>query len=274
MANPEEVLRLKLELAQAQNKISRLDQELAQTRLVSHSGRVTPALGSDPDFPGSLTTSVSPVAVRYPVGSGMNAPVKPSFSREQSWMAADDTRSDMVDPLSLGGGNRARGIWNSNKSVFTNPFPQVSTTMTDEARSASAPWASSRSGSQAPYDPSFAPAVDAYRSDRIASEHDVMRPAGRRGNRYDGRFGQPNNFSGGYGAYGMAPGQYDATNAYVNGPPAPMASNMGMNLYPLASYPQQSVGTTLSPHATEFTSAGVPWKTEVRFEPILIVCFN
>src|SRR3954451_12854900 len=46
IAGPDEVLRLKLELAQAQNKISRLDQELAQTRLVSHSGRVTPALGS------------------------------------------------------------------------------------------------------------------------------------------------------------------------------------------------------------------------------------
>ncbi|KAK0626141.1 armadillo-type protein [Immersiella caudata] len=264
MNSPEELMRLKIELAQAQNKISRLDQELAQTRLVSHSGRVTPALGSEPDFPTSLTTSVSPVAVRYPVGSGMNAPIKPSFSREQSWMAPDDTRSDMVDPLPLGGGNRNRGIWSSNKSVFTNPFPQVPatmpTTMADEARAL--PWAANRSASQAPYDAPFAPAVDAYRSDRMASEQDVMRPAGRRGNRYDSRFGQPTNFGGGYSGYGMVPGQYDAGNAYASGPPAPMPGNMGMNLYPPASYAQQPVGTTLSPHATEFTSAGVPWKTE------------
>ncbi|KAK0651346.1 armadillo-type protein [Cercophora newfieldiana] len=257
---PEEVLRLKLELAQAQNKISRLDQELAQTRLVSHSGRVTPALGSEPDFAGPLASSVSPVASRFPVSNGMNVPVKQSFSREQSWMAPDDNRSDIVDPLSIGGGNRTRGIWNTNKSVFTNPFPQVSAPIADETRSVA--WGgSSRSGSQAPYESSFSPAVDPYRSDRMPSEHDVMRPAGRRATRYDNRFGQPNNFSSGY-AYGMAPTQYEGANAYVGGPPASMSSSMGMNLYPPASYQQQPIGTTLSPHATEFTSAGAPWKTE------------
>jgi len=256
---PEEVLRLKLELAQAQNKITRLDQELAQTRLVSHSGRVTPALGSEPDFPGPITTSVSPVASRFPAGLGMPAPIKQQqpFGREQSWMIPDDSRSDMADPVSLLGANRSKGIWNTNKPIFSNPFPPIPTTMTEESRVV--PWGSSRPGNQPPYESSFAPAVDAYRTDRMPSDHDAMRPAGRRGNRYDSRFGQPSNFS--YGNYGMPPSQYETAAPYIGAPSPSMTGTMGMGLYP--PYQQQPVGTTLSPHATEFTSGGVPWKTEV-----------
>lgn len=254
----DEILRLKLELAQAQTKISRLDQELAQTRLVKlESGRSTPALVADPDF---LPAPIgSPVASRVSNVAPLGIPPKMPLIREHNWMPQDDTRSDTGDSLSTGGFNRARGIWNNNKPAFSNPYPQ-NQMMGDGPQSV--PWPNTRTMNTS-YEPTFAPSgMDMYRQDRMVPDHEVMRPMGRRGNRYDNRYASSNNFGGGFNGYNnMGAGQYEPAGGYSTGPQGAMAGSMGMGLYP--PYQEQPVGTALSPHATEFTATGAPWKTEV-----------
>ncbi|KAK3321134.1 armadillo-type protein [Cercophora scortea] len=274
-ATAEELLRLKLELAQAQNKISRLDQELAQTRLVTHdSGCVTPGLSSEPDFQATVASSeyttayagtLSPVASRMASGAAFNnIPNKAPFSRDQTWVAQDDTRSDTSDPLSAGGLSRARGIWNNNKPAYVNPFPQGPLPVTDGPQTA--PWANSRANNNQIYDAPFVPStMETFRQDRMTSDQEMMRPAGRRVNRYDNRFGASNNFSGGYAGYNMGPSQFEPTTSYANAVPGHIPGNMGISGgmgMGFPPYQQQPVGTPLSPHATEFTSAAAPWKTE------------
>ncbi|KAK0705111.1 armadillo-type protein [Lasiosphaeris hirsuta] len=257
-----EVMRLKHELAQAQSKISILDHELAQTRLATQdSGRITPVFVTEPEYRAIIGTTVSPVAPRVPVGPAFSASIKPPFSREHSWMVQDDARSDTSDTLSAGVPNRVRGIW-SNKPAFTPscPHPSSSMPITDDTRGG--PWASSRPMHlPTNFEQSFvAPSVEPYRPERISPDHEMARPAGRRGNRYDTRFGQANNFGGGFNAYNIGPAQYESGTGFAGGPPGAMSGGMGLGLYP--PFQQQSAGTPLSPHATEFTSAGVPWKTE------------
>lgn len=258
-AAAEEILRLKLELAQAQTKITRLDRELAQTRLASQeAGRATPAL-TEPDFLPSISAiSASPAASRISGGSAINIPGKISFVRENNWMTQDEARSDISDSLSAGGFNRARGIWNNNKAAFANPFPQNQAVIDGTQP---LPWPNSRTVNP-DFDSSFATSgMDMYRQDRVVPEHDVVRPMGRRGHRYDNRYGFSNNFAGGFGGFNMGAGPYESVVGYGTGPQAAMAGGMGMGLCP--PYQQQPVGTALSPHATEFTSAGAPWKAEV-----------
>jgi hypothetical protein len=255
----EEVLRLKLELAQAQNKISRLDHELANTRIVNpDSEGTTAALAPEQDYSSVAAPSVSPTASRISGGSmALNASNKlPPFSREHSWIAQDDAPSDIGEALPATGFNRPRGIWNNYKSAFGTPFPQGQAMM-DGAQPV--PWGNNRISN---YEPQFAPSgMDLYRQDRIVPDQDVMRPVGRRGNRYDNRYGSSNNFGGGFGNYGMGPAPYELGHGYSTGPQSMMGSGMGMGMY--SPYQQQPVGTALSPHATEFTSLGAPWKGEV-----------
>ncbi|KAL2264273.1 hypothetical protein VTK26DRAFT_8476 [Humicola hyalothermophila] len=255
----EEILRLKLELAQAQNKISRLDQELAQTRLVSlESGRTTPAIVTDSEYLPAVAPIASPSAAsRISSVAPLGIPAKMPFIRENHWMPQDDTRSDTSDSLSAGGFNRARGIWNNSKPAFSNPYPQGQA-MGDGPQAV--PWPNSRTMNTG-FEPTFAPpGMDMYRQDRMVPDHEMIRPAGRRGNRYDNRFGPSNNFGGGFNGYNMAAGHYESVPGYSTGPQGGIAGGMGMGLYPPCQ--GQPVGTTLSPHATEFTSTGAPWKTE------------
>ncbi|KAL2136714.1 hypothetical protein VTI74DRAFT_2125 [Chaetomium olivicolor] len=255
-ATTEEILRLKLELAQAQNKISRLDQELSQTRAAGQeSGRATPVHFVERDFSSVLPPSASPATSR--IGTGalvLNAPSKlPPFSREHSWAAQDDVRSDAGEVLAAGGFNRGRGIWNNNKPAYGNAFTQGQVPV-DGGQSL--PWPNSRNPS---YEPAFPPSgMDMYRQDRMAPDHEVMRPMGRRGNRYDNRFG-PSNYGGGYGNFNMGPTPYELAQGFSAGPQGMMGSGMAMGLY--SPYPPQSVGTALSPHATEFTTCST-WKAE------------
>ena len=265
----EELLRLKLELAQAQNRISRLDHELAQTRLVTQdSGRGTPGLVSEPDFSMPLSSadfsngmapSASPNAPRMGQGPVFNAPSKLPYSREPAWAAQDDTRSDTSDAMSSGALARTRGIWNNNSSKpgFYTPFQAGQMTAGDN-NSHSAPWLNnntSRVCTQPP-EPWLAPmGVDAYRPDRIISEQEMTRPAGRRANRYDNRYS-------GYSGFSGAPVQYQSAPDYTGTMQGTMSNGIGAGLF--SPYQQQPVGTPLSPHATEFTSAAPPWKSEVR----------
>ena len=261
----EEVLRLKLELAQAQNKISRLDHELAHTRLVNPEGEsTTPALVPEPDYSSMIAPSASPVASRIHAGGlALNAPGKmPAFSsREHTWMTPDEGASDIGDSLPTTGLNRPRGIWNNNRSTFGAPFPQGQVMM-DGGHPA--PWGGT--SRVASYEPTFAPSgMDLYRQDRMGPDQDVMRPMGRRGSRYDNRYGSSNNFGGGFSSY-MSPTPYELAQGYPTGPQSMMGGGMGMGMY--SPYQQQPVGTALSPHATEFTSIGASWKGEVSQMPM------
>ncbi|KAM7184120.1 meiotic coiled-coil protein 2 [Rhypophila sp. PSN 637] len=257
-----EVLRLKQELAQAQANISSLKQEITQTRGLytqESSGCVTPL---DVEFPPSR--GISPAPLRIPLATGaFGLPNKAPFSRDYGWVPQDDTRSDTSDQLSAGGLGRARGIWNTtNKLGFPNPTPfaQADLAMGEGPNQAS--WMNNRGNPG--YESSFAQQpMDAYRPDRTAAaEHEIIRPVGRRGGRHEGRFQGPTNYSNGYTGYNLAPTQYDAAPGYPAAIQNTMSNGMGVGMY--SPYQQQSVGTSLSPHATEFTSAAAPpWKNEV-----------
>ena len=261
----EEVLRLKLELAQAQNKISRLDHELAQSRLAGQaSGRATPAVTSDLDIVPGIG---SPGTSRGPTHTYQPMPKAPIVG-DNAWIQQqDDCRSDVSDSVPSVSLGRGRPGWNNNKPGFQNVYPQGASHGSDGQHTV--PWPNNRNNSFG--DACYAPpaTIDHYRSDRMTPDHEVMRPsAGRRGSRYDNRFGTNPGYASGYPGYNTAPGQYESSSAYAGGAPGALpGGGAGMNIY--TGYPQQPVGTPLSPHATEFTAAGAPWKAEVRINHAL-----
>lgn len=285
-AATDEVLRLKLELAKAQNHISRVEQELVHTRREQQdSGRATPIMSSDSDFVGGAPL-VDPIGSKPSGNSSLSGFPKPQFSQANNWQGPvpDDCRSDVSDPLSATGfNNRARGIWNNNggKTGYQNSFapPPQPIPMQDAVQVGN--WSQPRNqGFMEQNISSYpAPAMDGYRGDRYSQEPDLSRAGnGRRGSRYDNRYGGQS-YGSGYGGYnmgGMGQSQYDAASSYGGGPPSSMSGGS------MAMFPQygQPVGTPLSPHATEFTSASVSsWKPEVsshpsaRHEPDLVADF-
>lgn len=235
----EEVLRLKLQLAQAQTHITKLDHELAQTRTAS----------TEPELQGF---AVPPRGVCPPI-------------RESAWATQDDARSDTSDALSATAFNRARGIWGISKPSYNNPVPHPHSGEPSPANWFGRGFNQGYMEPNGPYQ-----MADGYRGDRITPDSDMLMRStgGRRGNRYDTRINTPQPFNNGYGGYpgpgGPAGpgGQYEPMSGPMptgpmNPPPGPGPMSMGM-------YPQyqQSVGTPLSPHASEFTSKSA-WKTEV-----------
>jgi len=261
-ATTEELLRLKLELAQAQNKISRLDHELAQSRIAqSESGRVTPVISPGSEYP--VNGGLEPFGSRIAGGLGA-APgaSKTMFSRESPgpWQAPDDLQAEATEclPTGAGGFQRSRGIWGGGKSALQNTFASGPVPMGDNGQTT--PWQSGPGymdpNATSSYGP---PLMDGYRTDRLNPDHEMMRPPAARRGRYDNRFGSPHGFGAGYSSYNLGPGQYDS---YAPGPASQMPSNMPMNMYP--QYQQQAGGSGLSPHATEFTSnVGAAWRTDV-----------
>lgn len=217
-----EVLRLKLQLAHAQNQISKLDQELAQSR----------PLETEPPIQGSVAGRIS-------------API----SRDSPWPTAEDTHSDASDSMSTSAFNRARGMWSQPKPQFGNSTLQAEPTP--------AHWLGGRP-SQDYNDPCLPfSSSDSYRSERMPSDAEMPpRQAGnRRGNRYDNRMSGPA-FG---GSYGGSVSQFDPMNGNPIGA-HPTQQSMGIAMYP--AYQQSPMGTTLSPHASEFTSK-TAWKNEV-----------
>ncbi|KAJ3477413.1 hypothetical protein NLG97_g8847 [Lecanicillium saksenae] len=231
-----EVLRLKLQLAQAQNQISKLDQELAQSRT------------SEPDS----TTSGSAAGRR-------SAPA----SRDSPWPITEDSHSDTSDTLSSSAFSRARGIWGQPKPNLSNQTGQPNAMEPTN-------WLGGRATQNFPEPGMPYPAGEGFR-DRIAQEADSMNRTGnpRRGSRYDNR-GAPSGF---VSAHGAGANYFDPMGNNLNGPAITMnhpQANSGMIMYP--QYQQQAPGTALSPHASEFTSkAG--WKNE-KYIVDKIVCNN
>ncbi|KAI1427538.1 armadillo-type protein [Xylaria sp. FL1777] len=263
----EEVMRLKFELAQAQNKITRLDQELASTRH-GHFGLDQP-------------TSISPVDTGFSGGNQSAPPVSRTTSIHPAntntqyisrdgghpWSGYDDSRSDTSDALSATGFNRSRNIWGGMKqtprAIGPNGLPPSEMPQ-------NGPWIG-RAASHSYVEPSMSydPATTGnLRPERLTPDFDfTTKPLGsRRGNRYDTRFGGQS-FGGttqsyssqGYGGYAYPQGQYDPGAITSGG----SQNSMGPGVYP--SYQPTPVGTPLSPLASEFTSmsgSAGPWKSE------------
>lgn len=258
----EEVLRLKLQLAQAQNKITRLDHELAQSRHTRPG--LEHAMGGSPldaDFPSGFQVP-PPNPSRVPGPTTLGVSTQQAIGREggHSWSTFDDSRSDTSDALSATGFNRSRNIWGPSKSAqgsFQGGFPGPDLHQNNQ-------W-SGRGASQGYMDHSltYEPAASGgYRGDRLTPDYDMtIRPAGnRRNNRIDNRLGMPafsaqSGFGGGYN-YGS--GQYGSD----HGMPGPTPAPTGSGIY--STYQPTAVGTPLSPLASEFTSVtgSAPWKSE------------
>jgi hypothetical protein len=247
-AAADEVNRLKLELEQAQNKISHLE---AQTRLTD-SGRATPVGGVEMPVPS--------------IGMPMNRPVAPNpsnpgisrlpFPRDGGWPNVEETRPDINDAFSAGSFNRSKTIWNSNihKPAYVNTFSQAHAAPVPMSTGPQpVPWSNPR-GSVPPFDDAstgYSSGTESYRQDRLTPDPDMMGRSNnmRRGNRFDNRFGSNAGFGGGFGSYNMS---YDQTSSY--GGNSSQGGNMGTNLFP--PYQQQSVNSMsspLSPHASEFS---------------------
>ncbi|XEV05802.1 hypothetical protein FSHL1_011089 [Fusarium sambucinum] len=231
----EEVVRLKLQLAQAESKISKLDQELAETRVVTTVPENS-VIGSSNSL--------------YP-------------TRESAWGSPDNAHSDTSDAMSASTFNRTREIWGSHPGGFTNtlqaPVPEPAPGKWLGGRGFNPPCPES-SGS--PY-----PVMDGFRSERLTPDAEMMRPNyGRRGNRMDSRFNSPQPFGSGYGGGYNSP----ANQSEYMGSPVPVAAlNAPQGLGPMGVYPPYPppAGTALSPHASEFT-AGSGWKNEVGPHPL------
>lgn len=262
----EEVLRLKLELAKAQNHITNLNNELAQSRREQGSGRATPILSSDSDYAGGAPL-VEPIGTKpsaYPPLSGVP---KTQAPRDNAWQGpvSDDCRSEISDAMSATGYNRSRGMSsNPNNPNYQPSFMPPPMPIQDGPHSTG--WSMPRDQGfiDQPVPPYNDNSVDGFRGDRFGQQPDLMRSgSGRRGNRYDNRFGNPNSYGSTYGGYGMGnmgPSQYDGP-GYPGGPGSMPGNGMGM----FSQYGPSPIGTPLSPHATEFTSTtGGSWKTEVR----------
>lgn len=264
----EELLRLKLELAKAQNHISRVEQELAQTRREQQdSGRATPVLSSDSDF-ATGASFVEPIGSKPSASQPVLGISKPQPQRD-TWHGpvSDDCRSDTSDAFSASGFNRSRGIWNyGGKSGHREPFMAPPSIQSQDPGHTTS-WPQSRNQGFVDQNiPSYAIPVDGYRGDRYNHEPELIRSgSGRRGNRYDVRFGAQSygNSYGGYNMGNMGQNQYDPIGSYPSGGSTGMPSS-GPGVYP--QYAPQAIGTPLSPHATEFTSAGSTWKPDVSRE--------
>ncbi|KAK1965259.1 ARM repeat-containing protein [Colletotrichum sublineola] len=235
--NMEEVLRLKMELARAQTKISRLDHELAQSR--------------------SIKQEDNPIPLP-PARSGM-------FGAETPWGPNDDSSSDAGAP-SVGGYGRSRPAWASHRG----PPPlsgHVMPTPSSDSQSVGGDWYGGGRGgfTQGYMDPAGPYSMaDSHRADRMSYDTEIFSrpPSSRRNNRFDNsRWPSPQPYGGSniggqnYAGFTPSPAPFDA----MSGGPGSTTGNIGSGMY--QSYNQQPIGSQLSPHATEFTAAD-GWKTE------------
>ncbi|KAK9441927.1 Pumilio-family RNA binding repeat protein [Metarhizium brunneum] len=232
-SDSDEVLRLKLQLAQAQNKISKLDQELSIRTIKGESEMqaINAARGMD------------------------------TTARDNVWMATDDDHSDTSEAMSTTTFTRTKGIWGTTKGSFAGNVLQGAA-----AEPQPGTWLGGRGFNQSFTDGSSSyQAMEGYRGDRLSPDPDlVMRQsATRRPNRYDHRASNSHHFASvGYNPVNGPMAQFEAIGgpmASANMHPPPGLGAMGMGAY--AGYQQQPVGTPLSPHASEFTSK-THWKNE------------
>ena len=258
----DEVLRLKLELAQVRNELHRVKESGQDRQISSDLGVSPPPLGHEYPLPMSAG---SEGAARLGHLGGPGSGGYPSLGRETSngWGFSDDSRSDISEAYSANGFNRARSIWGNGNRLSQPTFP-TGFASPDMSQHQPGPWIG-RGGSQdqAYMDSQmnmFGSSGDGYRHNRGGPDGDmtIRAPSNRRSGRFDGRFGPPSGSSQGpygaaYNGYGQA--QFDGS-----------MSTSG-NQYPMGLGTGSSGSTQLSPLATEFTSASAsgPWRAEVRY---------
>ncbi|KAH7021084.1 armadillo-type protein, partial [Microdochium trichocladiopsis] len=252
--NTEEVSRLKMQLAQAQDQINRLDQELSSTRPVprlSDSG-----IGNSPfESESSFTFPSEHKQAQVP---GLTPPELRGLHTQNrdptgAWLAYEDSRSESGDTLHTAGSNRARHIWNTRQGPPA--FGQLSIPPSQI-------WNNNRPGNVGFAEggmPYSAPLQNSFRPDRLAQNIDFSTRAGgaRRGQRPDismsaQHTGAQNAFGGGYPYSSDGGAEYGGTSA------GSLMSSMGM-------FPGYgTVPNTLSPLASEFTTAsdGESWKSD------------
>ncbi|CAD6443465.1 a20fcdf5-6503-4d85-94e3-6662dc3a2410 [Sclerotinia trifoliorum] len=256
----EEVLRLKYELEAAKGRIARMDQELAQNRITKHT--IDQAIGSvsEADFPlGNVSDNTADIPQSH---------FRPQVARESSWATQEDAHSDHSDALSASGYNRTRAIWGNNKPNFPNAPPLPSFQPSDPHTTGQ--WMGRGSCNQPFVESSMSfggPPPNSFRGERY--EHDMSMPGGGVRRTNGSRF---HNRNLGSVPYSSSSSSFDgftpSSSSYgsMGGVPTPLGSqmnigvNMGSGMY--SGYQPQPIGTPLSPHAPEFTSASGTWKTE------------
>lgn len=238
----DEVFHLKLQLAQAQTQITKLEQ-IAQT-----SGGPSELDQQNLYVPRGVT----------------------SFGRDSPWNTQDDALSDTSDPLPMSGFSRSRGIWGGFKN---NSAVNLTTPSRPFASDSSAAGWNRTAASPFPPGPPFSehqngfPPPEGFRGGRLTPEADfLLRRAPPRGPmRFDTRLNESTGFVPGYGgAFASPPSQCDPLMSapLSSGQMTPAAGFGPMSLNPYVGGPGQPQGTSLSPHASEFTSKGA-WKGEV-----------
>ncbi|RDW88099.1 pumilio-family RNA binding repeat protein-like protein [Coleophoma cylindrospora] len=270
----DEVLRLKLELEAAKGKIAQMDQELAQNRITKHTIDQVIGTASEADF----------ALLNQPMEFGDNrvnnnqqgfGGSRPQLGRDNSWAAQDDARSDASDALSAGGFNRARAIWARDGKQPFNGMPALGAqgTAFPTEEPLPGPWVG-RGYPQAfdePLMPFPGPSLTGFRgSDRPMDPDMLMGPPGGRrsaAGRFNSRNGGAFHYAGSNSSYdGFTPSMtpYGSVSGMSNAGAmgVHMASGVPGSTY--QNYQPSPIGTPLSPHAPEFTSAGgqLIWKAD------------
>lgn len=263
-AGGEEVLRLKIELEAAKARMARMDQELSQSRITKHTIDQAIGTASEADF--GVNPELSDPRLAH-IQQAMNPGIRPQISREASWVAQDDSRSDTSDALSAGGFNRARNIWgNGGKPGYSQgPVPVFQTSESSNQ------WMNRGFGGQPFVEAPMAYSGPPFRGDRMAPDTDLLMapPAGRR-NQVAGRFGRGSfpyaSSSSSYDGYTPASTPYGSVGGMGGGVGGQLGMGSGMSMgggSMYGGYQPQPIGTPLSPHAPEFTSSTGGWKNEV-----------
>lgn len=249
-----EVERLEIELARAQDKITMLQlDQMEMRRLHDEAARThSDTKLSDSKPPGGTS--------HLPVTATMQAGTAPPSGN--AWPGYDDHPPEMGDMPPTAGFNRTRNIWASGKSGQV-PNGGFAGNSAPGSNSNNYSWAGRGSNqefmdSNMPFNAS--PGPDPYRgSGPVNPDYDMgMRaPNNRRGYRFEGRFGAPSFDQSSYRNYPQygGQGQYNM---------AGLGQNMGTSSQ-YSSHQPSAIGTPLSPLATEFTSGGGTWKSEVSW---------
>ncbi|KAH6669990.1 putative meiotic coiled-coil protein 2 [Halenospora varia] len=263
-ASTDELLRLKLELEAAKGKIAQMDQEIAQNKITKHIIDQAIGTASEVDFPINPNLG-DPRLGNFQQSADIGG--RPPLTRDNSWAATDDNRSDTSDALSASGFNRARAIWNQGgKPNYSGLQGAIPAFQPSEALSTSQ-WMNRGFGQpfvDAPM-PHSGPQMNTFRGDRMVPDPELLMapPAGRRNQ--PGRFGRGSlpyaSSSSSYDGYTPSSTPYGSVGGMAGGV-APMSGPMGMGGSIYGGYQPQPIGTPLSPHAPEFTSSNAGWKTE------------
>lgn len=272
--NADEVLRLKLQLAHAHNKINILDSELAHTRTTKPDGsQILSVVNTDPDFPPVPGSDqiVPPGMIGFPAPN----PARPLFNRENIWAQTEEPRLDTLDNPS-GSIGRSLGMWldDIKQPGFQQAFPARPNSIPigtgHHSSQTSSIWPPSRPANQGFFDtnpPGFGDtqvALDDGRGGRMTPDTDMLLRPQRPGNRADSRIPNNQNFNG-YSNYDAGQIQFDANAGFLAGGGGPNMNANGLGMFP--QFQQPPIGTPLSPHATEFNADTAPWKSEVSYFP-------